>query len=664
MRRAIVVWLSPSSSAAAVYRPARATASSTSRSSGLGRRPGSDVTDIPAYSHIRVAAPRPRAATRRAGAGRRRRRRRRARRRRARRRRARAARHPTTAARARAGWTGRCAARSSRITSPRTWRSDPSNRACTALRGPSYGGYPARRHAHAAAIGQASHDGVRAVHTVAPSSIAAALNVRAAASASGSSAPIVARSRAVDGGTGLGLAEDGARDHPAGVGVDDRMPPAERERGDRARRVRADALQREQVVELRGDLAAVALDDLDGGPVQPQRPARVAEPVPGAHGLRRRLGGEGGRRRPARDPRLPPGHDARDLGLLQHELAHEHRPGRHLGRPPRQRPRGIREPVVQGAREVEAGRHPLSLCRGGCLAARLAPCSSSRPHGSPSSAALADEILQHYGRGRMIVAIDGPLRSGKTRFADDLAAVLVEREHRVFRASMERFHRSRAAQDAYGDDTPGALLPLRLRRVGTAPGARRAVPDGRVDGLRDGGVRPGARRVDRAQVDHRPGRRDPRARRPIRAARAPRRPVGLPHRARRRARGSGRRARLRRRATLGSWRRRWSTTTIPSIRGGGSSTAADATPSAPSGCARPRRRPTASSTRDGGQERAGCLDLVHERGERRVHRGGQARERPPRARRRRSGSRPRSAVRGARSAGSSRGSARSPCARA
>lgn len=67
---------------------------------------------------------------------------------------------------------------------------------------------------------------------------------------------------------------------------------------------------------------------------------------------------------------------------------------------------------------------------------------------------LADEILQHYGRGRMIVAIDGPVRSGKTRLADDLAEVLRERGHRVFRASMERFHRSRAAQDAFGDDTP------------------------------------------------------------------------------------------------------------------------------------------------------------------------------------------------------------------
>lgn len=67
---------------------------------------------------------------------------------------------------------------------------------------------------------------------------------------------------------------------------------------------------------------------------------------------------------------------------------------------------------------------------------------------------IADEVLQHHGRGRMIVAIDGPLRSGKTELADDLAAVLAERDHAVFRASMEGFHRSREAQAVFGDDTP------------------------------------------------------------------------------------------------------------------------------------------------------------------------------------------------------------------
>ena len=67
---------------------------------------------------------------------------------------------------------------------------------------------------------------------------------------------------------------------------------------------------------------------------------------------------------------------------------------------------------------------------------------------------LAGEILHNYGRGRTIVAIDGPVRSGKTEFGDDLAAVFRERGHPVFRASLEQFHRSRAEQEAFGPDTP------------------------------------------------------------------------------------------------------------------------------------------------------------------------------------------------------------------
>ncbi|QAY74411.1 hypothetical protein ET445_14835 [Agromyces protaetiae] len=66
---------------------------------------------------------------------------------------------------------------------------------------------------------------------------------------------------------------------------------------------------------------------------------------------------------------------------------------------------------------------------------------------------IADTVLARFGRGRMIVAIDGPLRSGKSAFADDLAAVLDERGHAVFRARMEDFHRSRADQAQFGPDT-------------------------------------------------------------------------------------------------------------------------------------------------------------------------------------------------------------------
>lgn len=88
--------------------------------------------------------------------------------------------------------------------------------------------------------------------------------------------------------------------------------------------------------------------------------------------------------------------------------------------------------------------------------------------------AFADEILAHYGRGRMIVAVDGPLQSGKTRFADDLGAVLAERDHPVFRASMEGFHRSRAAQADFGEDTPARYFRYgfdesALRRVLVEP---------------------------------------------------------------------------------------------------------------------------------------------------------------------------------------------------
>lgn len=67
---------------------------------------------------------------------------------------------------------------------------------------------------------------------------------------------------------------------------------------------------------------------------------------------------------------------------------------------------------------------------------------------------VADDLLARTGRGRVIVAIDGPARSGTTRLGDDLADVLRERDLEVFRASVEDFHRSREAQADYGPDTP------------------------------------------------------------------------------------------------------------------------------------------------------------------------------------------------------------------
>jgi len=64
--------------------------------------------------------------------------------------------------------------------------------------------------------------------------------------------------------------------------------------------------------------------------------------------------------------------------------------------------------------------------------------------------ALADELLQNYSHGRILVGIDGADGSGKTVFADDLATELRSRGHEAFRASMDDFQRPRALRYAQG----------------------------------------------------------------------------------------------------------------------------------------------------------------------------------------------------------------------
>jgi uridine kinase len=68
-------------------------------------------------------------------------------------------------------------------------------------------------------------------------------------------------------------------------------------------------------------------------------------------------------------------------------------------------------------------------------------------------AALSDEILHNYGKGRAIVAVDGLDGAGKTRFADALAAQLGVGHRAVFRASIDDFHQSRARRYARGRDS-------------------------------------------------------------------------------------------------------------------------------------------------------------------------------------------------------------------
>jgi uridine kinase len=69
-------------------------------------------------------------------------------------------------------------------------------------------------------------------------------------------------------------------------------------------------------------------------------------------------------------------------------------------------------------------------------------------------AALSDEILHNYGKGRAIVAVDGRDGAGKTVFADALAEQLGVGHRAVFRASIDDFHQSRARRYARGTDSP------------------------------------------------------------------------------------------------------------------------------------------------------------------------------------------------------------------
>jgi len=68
-------------------------------------------------------------------------------------------------------------------------------------------------------------------------------------------------------------------------------------------------------------------------------------------------------------------------------------------------------------------------------------------------AALSDEILHNYGKGRAIVAVDGLDGAGKRVFADALAAHLGIGHRAVFRASIDDFHWPRVRRYARGRDS-------------------------------------------------------------------------------------------------------------------------------------------------------------------------------------------------------------------
>ena len=90
------------------------------------------------------------------------------------------------------------------------------------------------------------------------------------------------------------------------------------------------------------------------------------------------------------------------------------------------------------------------------------------PAKSDTLEALAAEILHNYGKGRVIVAVDG--LDGTSAFSDELAAAFRRAGHQIFRASMGNFHHPRVIRYAAGSDAPEAGYDIEsLRRMLTDP---------------------------------------------------------------------------------------------------------------------------------------------------------------------------------------------------
>ena len=206
----------------------------------------------------------------------------------------------------------------------------------------------------AAATGQSSHRGARAVQTRAPSSMTATFHVLASSSSSGSRASARATSARVRAGR-PGQAVHDARLDAADVGVDDDRAVAEREGRDGGRGVVADPGQGPQLGLVARHHPAVPLGDGGGALVQAQRPPRVAEPAPGPDHLAGRLAREVGRGRPALHPLAPDRLDPGDRVCCDITSDRSTPQGEHPGR-------------ATGA--VGSGRHTSA---GGCRAGRRRP---------------------------------------------------------------------------------------------------------------------------------------------------------------------------------------------------------------------------------------------------------------------------------------------------
>ena len=144
-------------------------------------------------------------------------------------------------------------------------------------------------------------------------------------------------------------AGNGPGQKPRGIGVNDTVVTFVREHQHRPRRVRTNARQRQQVIEVVRQDPVVTLERERGSTVQVQCPAVVAKPLPGAQHRTDRSGStcRGGRK--LGQKLLIPVDDPRDLGLLEHQLSNQDRP-RITGATPRHIPKRLFPPRQQLAR--------------------------------------------------------------------------------------------------------------------------------------------------------------------------------------------------------------------------------------------------------------------------------------------------------------------------
>ena len=175
-----------------------------------------------------------------------------------------------------------------------------------------------------------------------------------------------------------------ARDDPPGIGVDDGVPVAERERRDRPRGIRSDALQARSVEVARHLAAPVPFDDLGRGAVGLARGAG-SRAGPTRDGLRGRSAASAARVGQRRTHSSQRGAPRPTCVRCMYELPHGTAHAGYVGRPPRRRARGAREPRDDRGRDVVAA----SACCG--IRSAYSPRGSRLGSSDPARASAVGE---------------------------------------------------------------------------------------------------------------------------------------------------------------------------------------------------------------------------------------------------------------------------------